>query len=92
MYPFLTFLAFFLTAFEMHRRALADRRAAREFEKALTIEVAQRLEKLTLRMEADRGVQAAALENFLKQIREMVRFSEERRRELEIRLAGKKLP
>jgi hypothetical protein len=48
-------------------------------------------EKLTHLVESNR-LQKAALENFLKQMAELVSFTQERKRELELRLAGKKLP
>jgi hypothetical protein len=81
-----------LAAWDAHRRAVADRKVAREFERAVTAELAKDLRACVEAVHKDRKVQADALENFLRQIKEVAKFSAEKHRELEMRAAGKKLP
>jgi hypothetical protein len=80
LYVFLSVAALCLAAWDMYRRQLAHDRAA----------VSALSEKLTHLTESNR-LQKAALENFLKQISEVVGYSESKKRDLEYKLAGKKL-
>lgn len=80
MYLFLSVAALSLAAWDAWRRWMAHERA----------NVSALSEKLTHLVESNR-LQKAALENFLKQISEVVGYSESKKRDLEYKLAGKKL-
>jgi hypothetical protein len=78
-------------AWDILRRALEDRRAAREFDKRLASELTTKLADLTQKLEQRVQVQERALSNFLEQCRELVKFSESHRRDAELRSLGKAL-
>jgi two-component sensor histidine kinase len=80
LYLFLSVAALSLAAWDAWRRALAHDRAR----------VSALSEKLTHLVESNR-LQKAALENFLKQISDVVGYSESKKRDLELKLASRKL-
>lgn len=80
LYLFLSVAALSLAAWDMFRRWMAYDRA----------KLSGLSEKLTALIESNRISREAQLE-FLKQMRELVKFTEEKKRSLEMSLAGKKL-
>lgn len=72
-----------LAFWDAHRRGLAEQRARREFERDLSNELASELRELTEHLSGRVETQEKALTAFLVQVRDVVRFSEERRKEAE---------
>jgi hypothetical protein len=80
MYLAISVAAVSLAVWDMFRRWVAYDRA----------HVSALSEKLTHLVESNR-LQKAALENFLKQISDVVGYSESKKRDLEMKLVGKRL-
>jgi hypothetical protein len=80
MYLAISVAAVSLACWDMFRRWMAYDRA----------KVSQLSEKLTHLVESNR-LQKAALESFLKSMADVVGYSESKKRDLEYKLAGKKL-
>lgn len=91
MYALIAVIVVCAASLGWHALTLRDRALAREFDRKVSTEAAERIVKLQEFLQRDRETQKSALEEFLRQMAKMTRFSEERYRELEMRAASKKL-